>query len=359
MNVVILGGGAQGRVLAGMLRGRPEIRKLSVADARRIPPIQGARAIRADLASNAALARVIRSHELVCCCLPSWLGKRVWEACIRERRDLIDVSYAAQDPLRFDRPARRNGVGIVPDCGAAPGISNLLSGLALTMLGSMDRLEIYTGSIPAQGRPPGFHEVSWSLDDMVEEYLRPARIVSNGRVRSVAPFSRTKTYPWRGVGRLVAFPTDGLRTLLEFAPEVATMAEFTLRWPGHVRLMRRTPQDRANVRRALSRCPVTQGDLFLLRVEGARRGRKLRFDLVSRPSREFGGLQRAVAATCAVVARLVAGGGLKIRGVVPLESLGMTRVLAAKILKDLSKYGVRVQGFFNGHVLPAPTQSGA
>lgn len=359
MKVVILGGGAQGRVLARMLRGKPEIASLTIADARTLAPIEGVRTVRADLSSERPLNRIVLAHDLVCCCLPSWLGKRVWKACVAARRDLIDVSYAAQNPLRFDREARRRGVGIVPDCGAAPGISNLLSGLALTMLGSLDRLEIYTGSIPVRPRPPLFHEVSWSLDDMIEEYLRPARIVLNGRVRAIAPFSRSRAVAWKGVGEFAAFPTDGLRTLLEFAPEVATMVEYTLRWPEHVRLMRRTPQDRANLRRVLSKCPATRKDLFLLRVEGAGRGRRLRFDLVSRPGRGFGGLQRAVAATCAVVTRLIAGGRLGVRGVVPLETFGMTRVLAQKILRDLARYGVRIQQFLNGQVLPAPTQSRA
>lgn len=364
MRVVVLGAGAQGSAVARMLVGKPEITRILLADVRRVRAGDGVRAVKADLSSERELRRVLRSGDLVCCCLPGRLGPAVWRACLRERRAVIDLSYAAPDPLRLDGQARQRGVAIVPDCGAAPGLSNLLAGLAWTQLGSLDRLEIYTGSIPLHPRPPLYHEVAWSLEDMVEEYIRPARLLRRGRFTSVAPFRQTRRVYFGGRA-LMAFPTDGLRTLLRTAAGIREMVEYTLRWEGHVRQMRRLLRsgrmNRGEVRKLLQRCPKTERDLFLLRVEGRRGRTSVRYDLVAHPKGGYGGLQRVTAATGAVVTRLIAGGELRPVGVAPLETFGISRALVAEVLRMLRDYGVvvRSRAIRRGQEEPLPIHSGA
>jgi saccharopine dehydrogenase-like NADP-dependent oxidoreductase len=72
---------------------------------------------------------------------------------------------------------------------------------------------------------------------VVEEYTRPARYLVDGRVVIKPALSDPHLVDLPGVGTLEAFNTDGLRTLLE-GMKTPSIREFTLRYPGHIELMR-------------------------------------------------------------------------------------------------------------------------
>ena len=72
---------------------------------------------------------------------------------------------------------------------------------------------------------------------MLEEYTRPARLVENGRIVVKPALSDAELVDFEPVGTLEAFNTDGLRTLLR-TTQVPEMVEKTLRYPGHIELMR-------------------------------------------------------------------------------------------------------------------------
>ena len=72
---------------------------------------------------------------------------------------------------------------------------------------------------------------------MIEEYVRPARVIEHGRVVTKPALSEPELIDSPRVGTLEAFKTDGLRTLLTTV-DIANMKEKTLRYPGHCALMR-------------------------------------------------------------------------------------------------------------------------
>ena len=141
-------------------------------------------------------------------------------------------------PLTLDTAAARAGIAIVPDCGLAPGLSHLLVGDATGRHGTPVELEILVGGVAQDRLRPYGYVVTWSIDDLLEEYTRPAR---SGPRRRARP--RTGARPHRGLRRArrrrdEGVRLDGLRTLLSTGSGVRTMAEKTLRWPGHVAAIR-------------------------------------------------------------------------------------------------------------------------
>src|SRR5438034_6371455 len=130
MKILVLGGGAQGRVIAADLaRSLPDA-SIHVADVREpaLPTLPNLEWIEADCSDSGAVVRRMRDHDLAVGALPSRLGYQTMRAAIEARRNLVDVSFSAEDPLTLDADARRAGVTIVPDCGLAPGLSNLVAG---------------------------------------------------------------------------------------------------------------------------------------------------------------------------------------------------------------------------------------
>jgi len=131
--------------------------------------------------------------------------------------------------------AKRRGITIIPACGLAPGLSNVLAKAGVDQLDSVDEVHIKTGGIPERPKPPLNYRIVFSFEAVLEEYLRKARIVKNGRVIDVEALSGLEeiTFP-QPIGRCECFYTDGLSTLIRTVRHVKEMDEKTIRWPGHV-----------------------------------------------------------------------------------------------------------------------------
>src|SRR5262249_49554454 len=84
---------------------------------------------------------------------------------------------------------------------------------------------------------PFQYKAGFSPHDVIEEYTRPSRIVENGRMVVREALSEPELMDFSEIGTLEAFNTDGLRSLAHFL-KVPNMKEKTLRYPGHIELMR-------------------------------------------------------------------------------------------------------------------------
>ncbi len=347
MNLVVLGGGRQGGVIAADLaRSLPEAR-VDVADVREpaLPAAANLRWVEADCADAGAVARLVAGYDLAVGALPSRLGFATMRAAIEAKRPLVDVSFAAENPLELHAEARAAGVPIVPDCGVAPGLSHLAAGHASSQ-GPLEEVVIYVGGVAQDpGRPYGY-VVTWSLEDLLEEYLRPARIVRNGAVETVPVFSELERVQVDGAGEMEAFLSDGLRTALETFPDVPTLEERTLRWPGHVEQVKPLVESGRFLEEFREKCVVEEPrDLVALLVRVRwKDGRRERLTLVDRwdDATKQTAMSRTTALTTAVTAQLVARGGAREPGVHPLEHVGREEAAWRFIVEQLEARGVRM-----------------
>src|SRR5437016_11627605 len=149
MKLLVLGGGAQGRVIASDLARSMSDAQIRVADLRepRLPELPNLRWLEADLGDARVVERLLAEHDLGVGALPSRLGIGVMRAAIAARRPLVDVSFCAENPLKLDREARAAGIAILPDCGLAPGLSNLIAGEAVARRRAPTELVIMVGGV--------------------------------------------------------------------------------------------------------------------------------------------------------------------------------------------------------------------
>lgn len=347
MNIVVLGGGQQGRVIASDLaRSLPEAR-VDVADLRE-PPLPAAdnlRWVEADCSEPSAAARLIHGYDLAVGALPARFGFGTMRAAIEAGRPLVDVSFSAESPLTLDAEARAAGVAIVPDCGLAPGLSHLSAGHAATQ-GPIDELVMDVGGVAQDATRPYGYVVTWSLEDLHEEYLRPARFVRDGSVVTVPVLSVVEPANVDGVGEMEAFLSDGLRTAIETFPDVPNMCERTLRWPGHVEQVRPLVENGRFLAEFRDKCVVDEPrDLVALVVRVRwKDGRRERLTLVDRwdDAARMTAMARTTALTTAVAAQLLARGGARDPGVHPLEHIGRDEAAYRFFVDQLAARGVRM-----------------
>ncbi|MBI4564322.1 MAG: saccharopine dehydrogenase NADP-binding domain-containing protein [Planctomycetes bacterium] len=332
MKVCVLGGGRQGRVIAKDLAPHAQV---TVVDAVKVD-VPGATPLQADLSDPNTLTRIIGEHDLAVGALPARLGYQAACAAIEARRNFVDIAFYPENAKQLDADAKKAGISILPDCGLAPGITNLVVGRWLAE-GPLDEAHLKVGGFAADPLKPYGYVITWSPSDLLDEYTRPARIMKGGKATSDPALSGLETVQVEGVGKLEAFLTDGLRTLLDCG--VPEMTEKTLRWPGHAAAVRPLVAAGTLVEEFRRKCQEGD-DLVVLLVDGVRKGKRLHAQIIDRPKDGLTALSRTTAFTCAAFARWAMEGRIRDTGVVPPENIGADEAAYRFIVNDLAGHGI-------------------
>lgn len=313
------------------------------------------------------LVDAMRGFDLVVGTLPGDVGYQSVKAAIDAKVDMVDISYMPENPLTLNEDAVKADVTIVPDCGVAPGISNLLIGHTISKLEHVENIHIMVGGLPEEPVPPLGYTITWSVEGLIDEYTRRAKIVENSEVAEVEALTGLEKVEFPGVGKLEGFYTDGLRTLLHTVKDVNNMWEKTLRYPGHaekIKLLRTLGffdehpirVDNANLsprkvtirllEKKLQRFKVK--DILAMKVEvsGTVDGSRRRFIYILvdyyDPKRRVTAMARTTAYPASIVAQLTAREAIEEKGVIPLEKIGMKEKIFKKILAELKKRQIKI-----------------
>jgi lysine 6-dehydrogenase len=237
--IIILGAGMVGKAMASDLARRHEVTSADI-DAGALLPLAGIPNIHTtllDVTDDDALASALNGFDLVISAVPGFLGMRTMQKVIQQKKDLVDISFMPEDVLHMDSLARENGVTVVMDCGVAPGMPNYITGYHSTVM-KMEEMEYMVGGLPKERSLPFEYKAPFSPCDVIEEYTRPARFVENGKMVVRPAMSDAEYVHFNNIGTLEAFNTDGLRSLIKTMKQIPSMKEKTLRYPGHINLIR-------------------------------------------------------------------------------------------------------------------------
>ena len=193
--------------------------------------------IKADLGDYSNYNTLLASFDLVISAVPGFMGYRALEAIINAKKNVVDISFFPEDALELDALAKQNHVTAIVDCGVAPGMSNLILGYHNARM-KINNFECLVGGLPKHRVKPFEYKAPFSPMDVLEEYTRPARYVENGNIVVKPALSDAEFVDFENVGTLESFNTDGLRSILFTMPHIPFMKEKTLRYPGHIELMK-------------------------------------------------------------------------------------------------------------------------
>ena len=320
-----------------------------------------------DTSNHGELVNTLKGFDLAMGFLPGKLGYGLCKACIDAGKDLVDVSYMAENPMTLNASAAKAGVTIVPDCGLAPGISNVLVGHAVGKLDEVKAVHVMVGGLPEKPVPPLGYTITWSPESLIDEYTRKVVIVKKGRKVEIEALSGVEAITFPKVGELEAFYTDGLRTLLYTMENVEEMWEKTLRYLGHAEKIKAFQtlgffdEKKINVEgvnvspRKLTVKLIGEKlwkpevkDIVVLKVEvvGVENGKKTSYSyhLLDNYDKKQGitAMARTTAYPASIVAQLMLKKAVKEKGVVPPEKIGMDKKLFSQFSDGLKKRGIKV-----------------
>ena len=190
-----------------------------------------------DLSVPEKVSELVRNYDMAVNATPGFMGFQTLEAVINAGRNVIDIAFFPEDPMKLDELARQRGVVAIMDCGVAPGMSNILTAYAASLLDEATLARIYVGGLPVIREKPFEYKAVFSPIDVIEEYTRTARFVENGQLVCREALSEPELMNFQGIGTLEAFNSDGLRSLIDTV-KCPDMKEKTLRYPGHIEKMK-------------------------------------------------------------------------------------------------------------------------
>lgn len=240
MQIAVLGAGMVGRAIAIDLAKNYAVTSFDLSQAalqlltRKNSSIV---TVQTDLGDYANYPSLLNGFDFVITAVPGFMGYKTLEAVIGAKKNVVDISFFPEDALQLDALAKQNNVTAIVDCGVAPGMSNLILGYHNGRM-KINSFECMVGGLPQKRIQPFEYKAPFSPMDVLEEYTRPARYVENGCIVTKPALSDAELIDFDKVGTLESFNTDGLRSILFTMKHIPNMKEKTLRYPGHIQLMK-------------------------------------------------------------------------------------------------------------------------
>ncbi|MSR37059.1 MAG: saccharopine dehydrogenase, partial [Gemmatimonadetes bacterium] len=268
--------------------------------------------------------------------------------------DLGGNTEIVEQQRGLDARAARAGISVIPDCGVAPGMVNILAQGGIDALDRVASVRMFVGGLPQRPKPPLNYQIVYSMQGVLDYYTTPSVVLENGELATKEALSEVEEvcFP-EPVERLEAFHTAGGASTMpyRYRGRIPRLEYKTLRYPGHAHIMRaiRDLGLFTEEPHRIAGCEVSPRDFFIevvspklrgdespdlvaLRVEvtGEKGGARkvIRFDLLDRYDEAHGitAMMRTTGYSLAVTTLMQVDGRVKEYGVrtpdeaIPLDS---------------------------------------
>ncbi|MGI9076238.1 MAG: saccharopine dehydrogenase family protein [Gemmatimonadaceae bacterium] len=378
MRMLVLGAGLQGSACAYDLLQNPEVTEVRLADLRidHLPdflaPYSGRRLIPTplDVRDREAVGALMRESDSVLSAIPYYFNLQLAEQAVASAAHFCDLGGNTEivfQQKELDTVAKAQNVTVVPDCGLAPGMVNVLAQHGIGQLDSVRSLRIYVGGLPQHPEPPLGYQIVYSLEGVLDYYTTLSWIVRDGKRLQMKALSERERVDFpKPVGELEAFHTAGGLSTMAFRYEgkIPSMEYKTLRYPGHAEIMEAirelgllelTPVDVKGMKvvprdlfvaAASPRLTKVRGrDVVVLRVivEGDKNGgpATVGFELIDRYDEERGisAMMRTTGYSLSIIGQMQARGEINPAGVYTPDEC----VPAERYMAELAKRGVLIR----------------
>lgn len=384
MRITVIGAGAVGSAVAYELHERSEIKQIQICDARARSlqrlhdevKSSKLRSFQVDVRDVNVLEPILRGSDCVIGCAAPDVNPILAESCLElgiHYCDLGGNEEIVRRELKLDERARQKSVWIVPNCGLAPGLVNILCLHGVEEFDEVEEAHLRVGDVPLHPEQPFNFRISWSAEKILDDYTHPVQIIEKGKVKELEPLSLEEPICFPSpFEKMESFCTaGGLSTLTEqLAGKVKSLDHKTIRWPGHANQMRfllglgfgekRSIDVRTHltyrdvlIRRMRQRLGGSHEDAVLLRVllkgKVAKKKKTLVYEMIESydATRNMTAIQRCTSVPTATIAQLIAAREVSGGGASPPENV----VPKDRFLEIIASRGLHVTTrWYDGYV---------
>ncbi|MDE3152967.1 MAG: saccharopine dehydrogenase NADP-binding domain-containing protein [Gemmatimonadota bacterium] len=253
MKMLVLGAGLQGSACAYDLLKDPDVTEVRIADLRvdRLPeflakaPDAGRKLkpVQLDVRDRAAVLAAMRGCDAVMSAIPYYFNYEMAECAVEAGIHFADLGGNTEIVFRqkeLDAQAVAKKISVMPDCGLAPGMVNILAAHGIGQLDDVEAVRIFVGGLPEEPQGPLNYQIVYSLEGVLDYYTTLSWVVREKRRTQVKALSEIEHIEFpHPIGTLEAFHTAGGLSTMAFTYEgvIPTMEYKTLRYPGHAKIM--------------------------------------------------------------------------------------------------------------------------
>jgi len=375
MRYLVLGSGMMGSAAAYDLATTDPESEVVLADRDYETAARSARAIgpnvqayHIDVHNAGDLVRAMAGCSVVLSAAPYFLNLQVARAAIDTGIHMCDLGGSNEvlhQQLQLTDEAQQRDVTIVPNCGLAPGLINVLAMEGFRTLDTVDTIRLRVGGLPQNPRPPLLYQIAFSVEGLLNEYLENVDVISNSTIVRKEPLTDLEEIQFPPpFGRLEAFNTSGgLSTLPALLlGNVRELDYKTIRYKGHCEKFRtlldlgfasmeplmvgtgvRTARE-FFVELLRKKLEYNDTDVVLARATITGKAGKLNRTLVYEVidyydvATTMTAMMRTTAFPTSVIAQMLARGSISRRGVFPPEAI----VPGDAMIRELHRRNIRI-----------------
>ncbi len=305
---------------------------------------------RASASDNDAMRSLMEDADGAVSAVPYEYNVALTELAIDTRTHLVDLggnNDVVEQQFRLHKQVKAAGVGVIPDCGLAPGMASVLAAGLISELARVDALRIRVGGLPVNPHPPLNYMLVFSVHGLINEYVEPAVILDGGRIKTVPSMTDVEELEFpRPFGMMEAFFTSGGASTLPqtFKDRVDYLDYKTIRYPGHCHIVKamldmgfagddtmEVDDNRVNKRAAFEAMleqalTIDDDDAVLLRItaDGHKGGdrKRLQYQTIQYGDQTAGltAMMRMTAFPAAILLQMLLSGAINEHGVLRQES---------------------------------------
>ena len=359
-----------------LVHNSPEVQAVTVADSNLTKAQEVAEKVNSgkvtphhiDVSNISEIVELMKTHDSAISCVNYWYNVELSKAAIATQTNFCDLggnNYIVDDQLALDEEARGAGINIIPDCGLAPGMVSILAIHGAKRFDEIEEIHIRVGGLPQNPKPPLDYQLVFSVEGLINEYVEVARVIRDGKITEVESMTEIESLEFDGFPPLEAFQTSGGTSTLPdtFLGNIKELDYKTIRYAGHcekfktmidlglcsseeilVDYAKITPR-KVFGELLTQKLPADEPDYVLVRLEFVgKKGnetKKLRYDIVDRQDETTGlsAMMRTTAFPASIIAQMLAGGDVLMRGATPQEKA----IDSEKFVAELEKRNIVIK----------------
>jgi lysine 6-dehydrogenase len=353
MKILVLGAGMMGSAIVFDLARSRLVEGITVADidsdraqnvAQRTADSK-ASGLELDVRNHGRVVELMKDCDVTISAVTLHYNDALAKAAVEARSHFCDLGGSDEIVGRqkaLDGEARRANVTIVPNCGLAPGMANVIAMHGVNQFDQVHAVQIRVGGLPQHPRPPLNYQLAFSVDGLIKEYTEKAKVLRHGKIEYVEPLTEVESIEFPTLyNSLEAFHTSGGASLLPelLQGKVDSLDYKTIRYQGHAEKMKTllelgfastepirigdyiaTPRELFG---ELLRKKLSMGDkdlvLMRIRVQGQKeaRERTVTYTMIDRFDEETtqSSMMRTTAYPTSVIAQMIVSGVIVAKGV--------------------------------------------
>ncbi|MBN1947735.1 MAG: saccharopine dehydrogenase NADP-binding domain-containing protein [Bradymonadales bacterium] len=252
MQVAVLGAGKMGQAAVYLLSRRAPIDRVLVIDRDERTATKAAEVFGnnktvpavLDVADGTELRVLLADCEVALGAVSYRYNVEITQACIDTRTHFCDLGgnhTVVETQFSLSAAVAESGIAVIPDCGLAPGLVNILTARLLQSMPDAHTIRIRVGGLPLRPTPPFYYHLVFSAEGLLNEYREPTRVLREGKLVEVETLGELEELSFPPpFTRLEAFHTSGgISTLPQTMQERVDNLDYkTIRYPGHRDLIR-------------------------------------------------------------------------------------------------------------------------